>query len=207
MPPRLFAVIPAAGHSRRMGRPKLLLPLGSQTVIAHLLAVLQRPEITDRCVVVRRDDAELQAAVTSATGTVLIPSSDPPDMRSSVEFALEQIAEQHSPQPDDGWLLIPADHPLLEPAILEELIRRWQETTAPILVPRHGNRRGHPTFFRWSLAQEIAAIPPDQGLNWLLHQHAGDVLEVPMDDPAVVTDLDTPEDYARLRERWESGRK
>ena len=51
--PRLFGVVPAAGHSRRMGRPKLLLPLGSSTVIARMLAVLNASAITATIVVVR----------------------------------------------------------------------------------------------------------------------------------------------------------
>src|SRR5260370_12639805 len=62
-PPQLFAVVPAAGQSRRMGRPKLLLPLGSDTVIGRMLALLRRPEIAATIVVVRPDDELLRAAV------------------------------------------------------------------------------------------------------------------------------------------------
>lgn len=202
-PLRLFAVIPAAGHSRRMGRPKLLLPLGSEgrMVIERVLAVLDHPRIVVRCVVVRAGDAALQEAARRAGGHVLQPPIDPPDMRTSVEFALEHLRRDFSPREDDGWLLVPADHPVLDRALIEALLDRWQRDRPRILVPRSGDRRGHPTLFRWSLASQVARMPPDQGLNWLLREHPGEVCELPDAGHAALTDLDTPADYERLREQ------
>lgn len=198
-PPRLFAVIPAAGHSRRMGQPKLLLPLGGTTVIERVLAVLDHPAIAARCVVVRAGDAPLTEAVRRAGGLVLHPPVDPPDMRASVRFALETIQRDFSPREDEGWLLVPADHPVLDRILIETLIAAWERDRPLILVPRVGNRHGHPTLFRWSLAQDVARIPADRGLNWLLSQHANDVSELPIEGDAALTDLDTPDDYERLR--------
>ena len=174
-PRRLFAVIPAAGHSRRMGQPKLLLPLGGTTVIERVLTVLDHPAIAARCVVVRADDAPLTEAVRRAGGLVLHPPVDPPDMRASVCFALETIRRDFSPREDDGWLLVPADHPVLDRGLVETLIATWERDRTPILVPRVGHRRGHPTLFRWSLAREVANIPAGLGLNWLVGEHARDV--------------------------------
>lgn len=198
-PPRLFAVIPAAGHSRRMGQPKLLLPLGGTTVIERVLTVLDHPAIAARCVVVRASDAPLTEAVHRAGGLVLHPLVDPPDMRASVTFALETIQRDFSPCEDDGWLLVPADHPVLDRRLIETLIAAWERDRPLILVPRVGNRRGHPTLFRWSLTREVARIPADLGLNWLLNEHASEVSELPVEGNAALTDLDTPEDYERLR--------
>lgn len=198
-PPRLFAVIPAAGHSRRMGRPKLLLPLGGTTVIERVLTVLDHPAIAARCVVVRAGDAPLAEAVRNAGGLVLHPPADPPDMRASVSFALEAIQQNFSPREDDGWLLVPADHPVLDRNLIGTLIATWERDRPRILVPRVGDRRGHPTLFRWSLAREVARIPNDLGLNWLLNKHAREVSELPVEGGAALTDLDTPEDYDRLR--------
>lgn len=196
---RLFAVIPAAGHSRRMGRHKLLLPLKGRTVIERLLATLDRIEIIDRMVVVRQDDDTLREAAEAAGGTVVQPPVDPPDMRQSVEFGLQQIEDRHAPQPQEAWILVPADHPVLDPTVLEELIDEWNRRSCSILVPTYQGRRGHPTFFRWHLVDEIRnRLPPESGLNRLLSEHASEVCELPLDNPAVITDLDTPEDYAAL---------
>ena len=199
---KLFAVVPAAGRSRRMGRPKLMLPLGTKTVIACLIDVLNRPEISETFIVVRPDDVELRAEVEANAATVIQPTSPPPDMRDSVEIAVSEIRRRYTPSPDDGWLLVPADHPTLDPNVLDELQQRWNQDDCQILVPAFNERRGHPTLFRWRFADEIAAIPPDRGLNWLLQQHADDVTELSVDRPSVITDLDTPHDYERLLREW-----
>lgn len=184
-----------------MGQAKLLLPLGETTVIGKLLSVLQGPEITRTVVVLRRDDDRLRDAIAAGGAFPLQPDADPPDMRSSVEYGLEWLSQEYQPAPDDGWLLAPADHPLLDSQILGELTARWQRGDCRILVPTHNGKRGHPAFFRWELSAAVARIPPDRGLNQLLKQYATDITEYPVATPAVLTDLDTPEDYVRLTEK------
>lgn len=203
MPRRLFAVIPAAGLSRRMGRPKLLLELGGQTVIRRLLDALQQAGVAERIVVCRKDDAALQAEVAAAGATAVTPDVDPADMRTSVEHALAYLQSRCQPRPDDGWLLSPADHPVLNAAVVGDLVQRQAESDAAILVPTCDGKRGHPTLFRWSLAERVADIPPDHGLNRLLREFAEDVVEVPVNDPCVLTDLDTPADFERLRRAFD----
>lgn len=201
---RLFAVIPAAGRSRRMGRPKLLLPLGGRTVLERLVAALHHPALVDRCVVVRPNDAPLIDAARNAGATVIVPSIEPPEMRVSIEHALRGIEERHHPDADDGWILIPADHPTLDASVTHQLVTRWQQDRPAILIPTHAGRRGHPTFFRWDLVGEVFRLPPDAGLNRLVKERAGDVMEVEVDDASILLDLDTPEDYAEVCQRFES---
>lgn len=198
---KLFAVIPAAGQSRRMGRAKLLLPIGERTVIARVLDVLRRAEITESFVVCRAEDGALQRAVIDAGGTPLLPPVPPAEMRQSVEFALRAIAERYSPQGADGWLLVPADHPLLDGELLSRLLSRWRSGDCPILIPTCGGRRGHPVLFRWRLAAEVFGLPQDVGLNQLVRRHGAEAVELETNNPAVLADLDTPEDYARLLEQ------
>ncbi|MBW3539409.1 MAG: nucleotidyltransferase family protein [Planctomycetes bacterium] len=242
---RLFAVIPAAGRSRRMGRPKLLLPLAGETVIARLLAVLDRPEIAARLVVVRPHDDALADEVARSGGTVVRPEVPPPQMRDSVEAALSAIRERWNPQLTDAWLLVPADHPVLSAEVVDALIDCWQRggaaapppltkggneggsgadqassdsshATPPcpplvrggvpfgdvdrgrIVVPTCRGRRGHPVLFPWSLSDRIFALPPEAGLNRLVRDCAGDVVEIEVADESILIDLDTPEDYDRL---------
>jgi molybdenum cofactor cytidylyltransferase len=197
---RLFAIVPAAGHSRRMGRPKLLLPLGTGTIISRMLTVLRRPEISETLVVIRPDDEPLRAAVSACGATVLQPAFPPPEMRQSVEFALREIERRYAPQENDAWLLVPADHPLLDAAVLDELLVAWRASPGKIVVPVHQGRRGHPTVFPYSLAAEVFELPADQGLNRLLQIHAADIVQIEVASPGVVIDLDTPEDYARLQD-------
>ena len=199
---RLFAVIPAAGLSRRMREPKLLLTLGGQTVIRRLLDALLAAGISRRIVVCRKHDAALQDEVQAAAAVAVCPDIDPPDMRTSVEHALRFLRETECPGPNDGWLLVPADHPMLDTSVLQQLIRHWHDTSAKILVPGFDGKHGHPTFFRWSLAKAVVEISPNRGLNELLRRFAADVEEIPVTDPCILTDLDTPADFAELQRRF-----
>jgi|SRR5579872_670862 len=196
---RLFAIVPAAGHSRRMGRPKLLLPVGSSTVIARMLAVLVRPEIEATFVVIRHDDEPLRAAVAASGAIPLQPDTPPPEMRDSVEFALRHIERLFKPGPAEGWILAPADHPLLDSVVMDQLLTAWRTSPGRILVPVYGEQRGHPTIFPFGLVPEIFGLPRELGLNSLLSRHSALIEQVEVDSPSAIADLDTPEDYARLK--------
>jgi molybdenum cofactor cytidylyltransferase len=199
---RLFAVIPAAGSSQRMGRPKLLLQLGGRTILARLLEALNRPGVTARIVVVRPDDEPLRREALAAGAVVVQPAVAPPEMRQSVEEALKEIRQRYSPDESDGWMLVPGDHPVLDREVIDGLLERWYAGDHRILVPTYRARRGHPTFFRWDLAKDVPDLEPGYGLNKLMKQHAGEVTELDAGSAAVTTDLDTPEDFEALRKQW-----
>lgn len=200
--PRLFAVIPACGRSRRMGRPKLLLPLGGRTVLSRLLEALDHPAVTSRVLVVRNDDVDLQSEAARCGVAPLIAPQEPPTMRDTVEIALRHVRAAFAPDPHDGWLLVPADHPLLGREVLDGLCRAWRESAAEILIPACQGRRGHPTFFRWHLADEVFALPADVGLNRLVAARAERVVTWDTPDDSILADLDTPEDLARTELRF-----
>ncbi|MGH9703085.1 MAG: hypothetical protein ACRD4K_06890, partial [Candidatus Acidiferrales bacterium] len=64
----------------------------------------------------------------------------------------------------------------------------------------HG-RRGHPVIFRNNLYQELLAASPDVGARAVVWSHAADVLEVPVEEQAVVLNLNDPEALQQARER------
>ncbi|MEX0728861.1 MAG: nucleotidyltransferase family protein [Planctomycetaceae bacterium] len=199
---RLFAVIPAAGRSRRMGRPKLLLPVGLEPLISRVIETFQRPQIAATVVVVRQSDVDLQQELAKTSAHVVTPGVDPPHMRDSIELALAAIERTFQPAPADGWILCPADHPLLDGSILNRLMAAWRTCPTPIQVPVHKGRRGHPVFFRWSTVAALRALPADAGVNALLKQHPDEVTACNVEDEGVLFDLDTPEDYLKLCRRW-----
>ncbi len=196
VPRRLFALIPAAGRSRRMGTSKLLLPWQGTTVIEHLILTLTRPEIVSVVVVIRPDDHALREVLQRTSALTIIPDRDPPEMRDSIEIGLRAIRERFTPTDNDAWLLIPADHPLIETEVLDGLLTRWSRGGCEALLPTLNSRRGHPTLLRWSLAARIEQLPQDVGVNALLRSSPNLVTEWPTDRESILADLDTPEDYA-----------
>ncbi|NOX53678.1 MAG: NTP transferase domain-containing protein [Planctomycetes bacterium] len=185
-----------------MGRPKLLLPAGGRPVIARLIRALKQPQVQAVVVVLRTEAERLRRLVQQCGAIVVTPASPPLSMRHSVQAALDEIHHRYAPAPEDGWLLSPADHSGIEPQTVRKLLHRWQRSNCDVLVPTWRGRRGHPSLFRWTLAERVPAIPADCGLNWLIRTVATRIEEVPVSDPWVVQDLDTPAEYERLRRKW-----
>lgn len=198
-----LALIPAAGDSKRMGRPKLALPLGERTVLGHVIEVLQQAGIAHILVVVGPQVADLVPLAEAAGAAALLLAEQTSDMRATVEQGLNWLAAQFHPHEHDGWLLVPADHPSLNPDVVNQLVRAYRENRGcSIVVPTFQGRRGHPALLSWKHVAGIKNLPVDQGLNVYLRQHADVTLEVVVDCPDVLVDLDTPEDYEQLRRVW-----
>jgi len=202
-----FALIPAAGRSRRMGSPKLLLDVNGKTVISRVLTALGESGISNRLVVLHPDDKLMKQEVERSGGRALLPPKPPPEMRDSIQFGLQSVAEQllvvgDSINLDRSWLLVPADHPVLEPQTVSTLLDAAAMHPGRIIVPTHAGRRGHPTVFAWRHALQIDQIPTGLGFNWILESEPGDIVAVEFASPSVLVDLDTPEDYERLLETW-----
>lgn len=198
---RVWAVVPAAGYSRRMGCSKLLLDVAGLPVIHHVVTALQAGGVDAVHVLVREGDLPLRDALRATAATVHSVAQPTVDMRASVEHLLRQIEVCADPRPTDAWLLVPADHPVLSATMIRSVLAAAASQPRSIVIPTHAGRRGHPTLFPWTFAAEVRKIPADRGLNWLLTQPAVPVMELPVGDPAVLFDLDTPADYQRLLDR------
>lgn len=196
---RIFALIPAAGKSVRMGRPKLALPLGDRTVLEWVLAALRQADITDVLVVLGPHVSFLQGVAAKAGAHTLVLPRETPDMRATVLAGLGELQRCFAPTERDCWLLIPADHPTLEPTTVRILMdARDKHPDHSIFLPCHEGKRGHPALIAWPHAAALATLAEGQGINQYLRQHLDKTIEVEVASPQVLIDLDTPEDYERL---------
>ncbi len=194
---RSFAVVPAAGRSTRMGEHKLLLPFGATTVIEQVLSTWQASQVNEVVVVARCDDLQLSEVCQRSGVSLVTPLKAPPQMKDSVRIALEVIQETEAPDEPDVWLLAPADMPRLHPKVIDLLLQSHDPQSPTILVPTMDGRRGHPVLFPWPLARAVGKLGPDSGVNKLLDENP--VREIARDEPTILEDLDTPEDYRRLQ--------
>jgi molybdenum cofactor cytidylyltransferase len=191
-----FAVVPAAGHSKRMGRPKLLLPAHHGETIMDVVLASWQPCVSRVFVVVRRDDRELQRCCEQHDVQVVLADTDPPDMKASVLMALRQIQARHTPQDTDPWFIAPADLPQLAQALIQQMLASYDRRDPRVIVASHGGRRGHPVLFPWSFAPRVAQLQHDQGIRDLIPATAQ---SVEWSDPLAFRDVDTPADYAEYR--------
>lgn len=195
----IAAIVPAAGRSERMGRPKLILPIGGTTVIARVVASLREGGVALVVVVTPPRDAPgagiLIDEAENASAVVVVALERPADMRASFALGLARLGD--GPQPSTV-LLAPADSAGISARLVAQVVACARDQMHSIVIPTFEGRRGHPIALPWARCVESHALPPGVGLNALVALHAADVLELPVAEAGALADLDTPEDYERL---------
>ena len=191
---RVAGVVPAAGRSLRMGRPKAMLDAGAgRTFVERVVATLARGGCTP-VLVVLRDPSAPEGELARRVGARVIANPAPDEGPvTSVRCALSAL-----PRATAGIAVLPVDHPLVEPGTVEELLAAFDaHESAAALIPTYGGRRGHPVVLRSSLFPEVMEEELPEGLRTVLRRDPARVREVPVSDPGVVADLDTPEELER----------
>ena len=186
-----------------MGRHKLLLPWGDGTTTIIADVVERARGAVDDVIVVTGDHAGDTAAALSAYDVLIVHNAAHADgeMLSSVKAGVDAL-----PCGCEAFFLVLGDQPGLSQRTFERLIEaRRDNPSAMIFSPTWNNRRGHPVLISAGGIDEILKLPPDATLKTFVARHAGAAVEVPVDDAAVVEDIDTPEHYhERTRQRSHS---
>ena len=176
-------------------KQKLLLPWGDATVIEHVLRAWRDSRVDRIVMVSRRDDRDLHQVVRRYPSIELVlPAEDPSEMKQSVWIGLQHL-QAESPVERDRWLLAPADMPTLTHTLIDSIIERGRQSSA-IIVPRFGQRRGHPVSFPWALAKQVRQLGANEGINGLLERFPCESIAI---EPELYpADIDTEADYQRL---------
>jgi molybdenum cofactor cytidylyltransferase len=193
--PLAAAVVPAAGASRRMGRPKLLLPWGDGTVLEATLAALVGGGV-ERAVVVRAPSGPLAAWQPPGAVTVAVNPRPGDGMLSTIRAGLDSLlAAGVLPNP---LVVCPGDLPALATGTVAALLAAYRSEPR-LLVPTCQGRRGHPLLVppRWQASILELALPG--GLRDILRLAGEEVAYLEVVDAGAVDDVDTPEAYEALR--------
>jgi molybdenum cofactor cytidylyltransferase len=189
----IVAVVLAAGAGRRMGGPKALLRIGSESFLARAARILARPGVRAVVAVVGHEAARVGAESGVPPGVALVENERHADgMLSSILRGLDEAEALRA----DAVLLHPVDHPLVDPATVDRVVAALQDG-AVIAVPTQDGRRGHPGGFGRAAWAALRRAPPERGARAVLADHPGWVVHV-AGDPGCVTGIETPADY----ERW-----
>ncbi len=185
----ITGILLAAGSARRFGADKLLHPLLTGIPIA-VTAARTLKAVLPRCVAVVRPGADALAGLLRAEGleVVVCPNADE-GMGASLACAAQAAGEA------DGYLVALADMPYIRASSLAAV--RDALAGGPALVaPYFRTRRGHPVGIAGRFRPELMAASGDEGARKLLERHAADLVKVPVGDPGVIRDVDTPADLA-----------
>jgi molybdenum cofactor cytidylyltransferase len=185
--PRVTGLLLAAGGSKRLGRPKQLLPYGSATLLDHVLQTARACAFDQLlCVIGGGADGVLGGVDFSGVQVVENPDFGA-GCASSIAAALRGVDPR-----TNVLVLMLGDQPGVSAATVAQLVGGLAR--APLAVCAYSDGRGHPLAFSRTMFSELAALHGDRGVWKLLDRHVDVVVDVPVDGPAPL-DVDTWEDY------------
>ena len=189
----ISGILLAAGESRRMGSPKALLRYQGQTFIERICTAFLTAGVDELIVVLGARAAQLRQAL--PTQANLRTVENPRYFQGQLSSLMTGIGAL-SPESEAAVVNL-VDHPLVTAETITALIASFRAAPLPILIAAYQGRRGHPVLFSSQVYGEILAAPLDQGAKVVVRKDPSRVREVPLDDPGILADIDTPEDYTR----------
>ncbi len=195
----ISAVLLAAGESRRMGHPKMLLPWGGTTVLGRVIDTFSRAGMPELLVVTGAWRMEIEAEVNSLSGkypvkSVFNPGFQQGEMLSSIQCGLSAL-----PPGRKAALIGLGDQPFVREDVIRNICNTFHDSGAPLVIPSFQYRRGHPWLVARSFWGEILALPPDATPRQFIQAHDESILYLNVPDDSILRDIDTPEDYQEQR--------
>jgi molybdenum cofactor cytidylyltransferase len=195
--PRIAAILLAAGKSTRMGTNKMLAEVDGHPMVARtaqrLLSSHAKPVVA-----VLGNEAD---AVDAALGKLPIERVRNLNYADGLSTSLK-CGLRALPADIDGVFVCLGDMPLITGRDLDRLIAGFNPLEGrAIVVPTRRGQRGNPVLWSRQFLAEMMALSGDQGARRLIEEHADLVAEIEMETDGVLTDIDTPEALAQLRER------
>jgi molybdenum cofactor cytidylyltransferase len=191
----ISAIVLAAGQSLRMGEQKMLMPWGQTCVIGQVVSTLLIAGIEDINLVTGGSQAELKDALKDyKIECIFNKDFANGEMLNSVQVGLQGVRKN-----TEAVLIVLGDQPQIESRTIQEIVQRYISNHLKIIVPSYQMHRGHPWLLDRSLWCEVLNLVPPLTLHNFLAMHNEAIDYVIVDNPNVLQDLDTQNDYTRYK--------
>lgn len=195
LPIVIAGILLAAGLSRRMGRPKLLLPIEGRAVVRHAAEHIVDAGIERVIAVVGDEEAAVRSALAGLPIEIVVNPNPAAGQATSLVAGVEAVA------PDVTAALIAlGDQPFVPVSVIRGLIDAFERTSFAIAAPRYRGVLGNPVLFRRPVFDELRALSGDRGARSVVERVPARVALLDVDQP-MPDDVDTEADYDRLRAR------
>jgi len=195
----IAAIILAAGSSTRMGRPKLLLPWKDKTIIWEVISTLAVSGIREINVVIQKGQEELfdhlqLLSLDYPLRIIFNHSFHCEDMLTSIHLGINGISSSYN-----AALIALGDQPFLQEKVIRLTAAKYMKTNADIVIPSYQDQRGHPWLIARRLWPQLLDLTFPRTPRDFLITNKERINYILVDDPFVLMDVDTPEDYEKYR--------
>ncbi|HLK08244.1 MAG TPA: NTP transferase domain-containing protein [Candidatus Angelobacter sp.] len=187
------AVVLAAGMSRRMGTPKQLLRIGTETILQRTLKNVRDSNVSEIILVLGHAADDVQKAIATQGLKVVINPEYQQGMGSSLRSGLAAVDAAAK-----AAIIVLADQPWVRAETLNRLIECHQERKPQIIVPTYRGFRGNPVLLDRSVFAEVQALNGDVGCRAIFGDHTEGIVKLPVDDPGILLDIDSRDDLENL---------
>ena len=188
----IWAIILAAGESKRMGFPKMLLPFNGKTMIELVIRNVTNSDVENTMIVLGAYREKLLELIRETSVEHCYNDNYKDGMLSSVKCGFKNL-----PDTFEAVLVFQGDQPLINPKVINAVIEAYISADKGIVIPVYDKKRGHPLLIARKYRDEIDKLNTNEGLRSLAYQFSGDVLEVKTEDPGILRDFDTYEEYMK----------
>ena len=196
MVPQISVIILAAGQSKRMGKPKQLLPLGRATVLEQTVDNFLSSEVNEIIVVVGHRAKEAFSLIANRPVIVVVNPAYSQGMSTSTLAGLGSISDKAQ-----GVSIALVDQPFVDSQTINYLVEAFGARDKGITIPVYQGRRGHPVIFAIRYRSELLRLKGDIGGREIIDRHPDDVLEVAVNCEGICIDIDTVESYHTERNK------
>lgn len=194
---RVFALILAAGQSRRLGRPKQMLELDGRTLVTHVVERALAASV----------DAVVVVTGAHASVVELELIAQPVYQVFNPRFAEGQgtslaAGVRAMPAECEAAIVLLGDTPTVSSDTVSRVADAWRGSRAPAIIAGYGERRGHPVLFDRSQFRDLAALEGDEGGRSVLDRLGDRVIVVDIGIAKPPADVDTEADWVALQEAW-----
>jgi len=186
----ICAIILAAGESKRMGFPKMLLNFNGSTMLENVINNIKGSDIDNILVVLGSGKDDLIPLVTDCDVNYCYNDNFKEGMLSSVKCGIRNL-----PHGTDAVLIFQGDQPFIHRDVINNVIRFYRNSEKGIVIPVCNNKRGHPLLADRKYFDEIEKLDDKKGLRSLAYLFSDDVSEIETGDNGILMDFDTYEDY------------
>ena len=194
----ISVIILAAGESKRMGQPKMLLPWGNTTVLGQVISSYQAAGEPDIVVVTggAHEGVEkiVRRYVVQSVYNVNYPGGG---MLSSLQHGLHFLLSERARV--EAALIGLGDQPQVQTEVVQMICDRFQESKAGLVVPSYRMKRGHPWLVSRPLWDGLLRLKHPQSPRDFMNEHAGEIEYIEVETSSILADLDTPQDYEKYR--------
>ncbi len=186
----IWSIILAAGESKRMGFPKMLLKFNGKTMLENVIEHVAESDSDGILVVLGGNWEILIDYVKKYNVKYCYNENYRKGMLSSVQCGLNCL-----PVEIDAVMVFQGDQPFITPSVVNSVINEFRSSGKGIVIPVYKGKRGHPLLLDRKYRYEVADLDPAKGLRSITYQYAADVIEVHTAEPGILRDFDTYNDY------------